>query len=454
MEEAVWHLDAVAQAELVRPGEVSAVELVDAALSRAEALVDLNAVTTLFADRARERGAGASGPFAGVPIMVKDAGQELAGTPLWMGTTVLKEAGYVSVVTTELVGRLESLGFVVIGKAAVPELMTGISTEPPIGPPARNPWAPDRTVGGSSGGSAAAVAAGIVPVAHGSDSTGSLRYPASCCGVLTLKPSAGRIPSRLPAGLANPGNSHADFVLARSARDLHSIFASVASPSGLPAASIRRVGRLASMPFGLPVDPLIEDALDQVSVELVAIGVPVESIEPAFLEAYGAVLGRVIPTIVDAHRRDVVSWIEAQVGRPVTDGDLSPSIIEAARQGRRQEPVAVGTAWAELGDAAAVANAWTGSVDALLLPILDVPPWPIGTPGPDGALAGLLCSLANLTGQPTAPTPTSRATSPTMPSPITRLSRTSILPLTPSSLRWRSPTSSTASASRRSTSGA
>ena len=149
--------------------------------------------------------------------MLKDAGQELADTPMWMGSTVLKKAGYTSTKTTELAMQLEALGFVIIGKAAVPELMTGITTEPPIGPPTGNPWARRRTAGGSSGGSAAAVAAGLVAVAHGSDSSGSLRFPASCCGVLTLKPTAGRVSSRFPGGVPDPSARHADFVLARSA---------------------------------------------------------------------------------------------------------------------------------------------------------------------------------------------------------------------------------------------
>ncbi len=96
----MWGLDATAQAELVRSGAVSAVELVEAALARADEVAELNAVTVLFADRALARAAEVSGPFAGVPILLKDAGQELAGTPMWMGSSVLKEANYISTATT------------------------------------------------------------------------------------------------------------------------------------------------------------------------------------------------------------------------------------------------------------------------------------------------------------------------------------------------------------------
>lgn len=405
--DAIWQLDATAQADLIRSRAVSAGEVVQAALARAESLAGLHATTVLFADRALRMATQLSGPFAGVPILLKDAGQELAGTPLWMGSAVLKAAGYTSTVTTELVTQLESLGFVVIGKAAVPELMTGITTEPPIGPPTANPWATERTVGGSSGGSAAAVAAGIVAVAHGSDSTGSLRFPASCCGLLTLKPSAGRISSRLPAGIANPGRTHTDFVLARSARDLRHTFASLtkAEQPGAARATLGRVGLLDAIPFGLSIDPAVERALADVATELAEVGLDLEYLSPKFLEDYGTVLGRAVPTIADAHRAAVLDWIEAQIGRPVTAEDLSASIIDAAERGRRLEPETIAEARSALRAAARVAASWTDRFDALLLPILDVLPWQNGTPGPDGLLAGLMCSLANFTGQPSVAIP-------------------------------------------------
>ena len=405
----MWRLDAIAQAELVRSRALAGVELVQAALDRAEQLDSLQAATVLFPARALERAAVATGPFAGVPILLKDAGQELAGTPLWMGTTVLRQAGYISTTTTDLAGALEAMGFVVIGKSAVPELTAGITTEPPVGPPTRNPWAEERTVGGSSGGSAAAVAAGVVAVAHGSDSTGSLRYPASCCGILTLKPSAGLIPSRLPGGIADPLDAHVDFVLARSERDLRSVFATLTSAAANSSASpIRRVARLTAMPFGFPIDSVVDEVLDDSAEELAGLGLQVDSIPPRFLESYGTVLGRTIPTIVDAHRAAVVDWIETEIERPIAAGNLSPSVIEAAERGRRLHRSEVIGAWAALGEAARVAAGWAGGFDALLLPILDVPPWPIGTSGPDGRLAGLVCSLANFSGQPAVVVPTVR----------------------------------------------
>ncbi len=402
----VWRLDATGQAELVRSGALSAVELVEAALARVGELAGLHAVTVLFGDRALRKAGEVSGPFAGVPILLKDAGQELAGTPMWMGSRVLKEVGYVSAATTELAGQLEAMGFVVIGKAAVPELMIGITTEPPIGPPTENPWARDRTVGGSSGGSAAAVAAGIVPIAHGSDSSGSLRFPASCCGVLTLKPSAGRISSRFPGGVPDPTNRHTDFVLARSARDLGEVFALLARAPQSAGGRLKRVARLEAMPFGLSLAPAVEQALDDVARRLTDHGFEIDHISPSFLEDYGTVVRQTVPTLADAHLAAVVDWIEAQIKRPVAVGDLSATTIEAVERSRQLGPEAIHDAHAAFIRAARVAASWTRRFDVLLLPILDVVPWPNGTPNPTSELGGLLCSLANLSGQPSTVIPT------------------------------------------------
>jgi amidase len=406
VDDALWLLDATAQADLVRSRSVSAVEMVEAALARAEETAELHAVTMLFADRALSRAEQATGPFAGVPILLKDAGQELTGTPMWMGSTVLKRAGYTSTVTTELASQLEAVGFVVIGKAAVPELMIGITTEPPIGPPAGNPWAPERTVGGTSGGSAAAVASGIVAIAHGSDSTGSLRFPAHCCGVVTLKPSAGRISSRLPGGITNPGNTHADFVLARSARDLAASFTSLARPTRVDVNPIKRVGLLDAMPFGLTIESETEQALRDVASDLAEIGIEIEVISADFLEDYGKVVSEAAPTISDSRRAAVVDWIENEINRPVTAEDLSPSVFEAAERGRRLNPETVADAHAVVLEAARAAASWTARADALLLPILSGGPWPNGTPGPDGLLGGVMCSFANFSGQPSIAVPT------------------------------------------------
>ena len=135
-----------------------------------------------------------------MPTLLKDAGEELAGTATWIGTRALRDAGAPSTTTTPFAAAVEALGLRILGRSACSELSSGASTEPAGFAPARNPWDRARTTGGSSGGAAAAVAAGLVLLAHGSDATGSLRFPAACCGVVTLKPSRGRVPALAPAG--------------------------------------------------------------------------------------------------------------------------------------------------------------------------------------------------------------------------------------------------------------
>ena len=188
-------LDATAQTELVRRGEITAAELVEAAIERIERLnPTLNAVITPMFEQARAEAAKApAGPFAGVPFLLKDLVAEYAGAPLGEGSAFL--AGhYTSDRDSELVARYRRAGLIVVGKTNTPEFGLVPTTEPLAFGPARNPWDTTRTTGGSSGGSAAAVAAGIVPMAHGNDGGGSLRVPASCCGLFALKPARGRNP--------------------------------------------------------------------------------------------------------------------------------------------------------------------------------------------------------------------------------------------------------------------
>lgn len=398
-------MDATAQAELVRSGAVRAEELVTIALERAEAQASLGATTVLLPDYAMERAARATGPFAGVPILLKDAGQELEGTPHWIGTKALQSIDYHSVETTAFTRELEALGFIIIGKAAVPELMTGVTTEPPTGPPTRNPWDDRLTAGGSSGGSAAAVAARIVALSHGSDSTGSLRYPASCCGLFTLRPTTGRVPSRLPAGIADPIGLHVDFVLTRSVRDLEGVLGALSPRTRSAGPELRRIGMLDNIPFGLPIDQEVQDALTQ-TAETLADTQEIVALDPTFLEEYAAVLGAEVSVLTDAHRAAAVQWIEAQLGRSATTDDLSAEIIEGAERGHRLDHDELQLSRQRVIDAAARAAKWTDLADALLMPTLTVRPWPVGEPHPDGSLSGLFCSLSNFTGQPATVIPT------------------------------------------------
>ena len=186
-------LTAIEQADLVRRGEVTSAELVELYLGRIERLdPELNAFVTVCAEEARATGAAElpDGPFRGVPLPIKDL-NETAGIRTTFSSRAF--ADYVPDFDAAVVRRLKEAGFVVIGKTNTPELGLTAVTESELNGPCRNPWDTARTPGGSSGGAAAAVAAGLAPAAHGSDGGGSIRIPASCCGLFGIKPARGRI---------------------------------------------------------------------------------------------------------------------------------------------------------------------------------------------------------------------------------------------------------------------
>ncbi|HWE34378.1 MAG TPA: amidase [Solirubrobacteraceae bacterium] len=186
-------VDATEQARMVRDGEVSPAELVDEAIGRLEDLnPQLNAVIHPLLDQARAA-TPQDGPFKGVPFLVKDLSCYMEGVPVHEGMRALKEAGYRSDHDMWITRKFREAGFTILGRTNTPELGILPTTEPVAYGPTRNPWDPKRSTGGSSGGSAAAVAAGIVAAAHANDGGGSIRIPASHCGLVGLKPSRGRV---------------------------------------------------------------------------------------------------------------------------------------------------------------------------------------------------------------------------------------------------------------------
>lgn len=218
-------LDAVGQGQLAAAGTVSATELLEAAIARLESARGLNAVITDLFDRGRaQAGAldrsgalrgGDAGPLAGVPFLLKDLGASLAGAPEAMGSRALRT--HVAAETAWIVERYLAAGLVVFGKTNTPEWGNHCTTEPSLFGPTVNPWGPGVTPGGSSGGSAAATAAGVVPAASGGDGTGSIRVPASCCGLVGLKPRRART-SFAPGGHLLEGLA-VEHALTRTVRD-------------------------------------------------------------------------------------------------------------------------------------------------------------------------------------------------------------------------------------------
>jgi len=223
-------LDATALAALVRQKQVKPIELLEAAIERIERLNPaLNAVVTPMYEQAREAAAGKlpDGPFAGVPFLLKDLGALYAGVRMTMGTAFLRN--FVPDHESELVTRLKRAGLIIVGKTNTPELGILPTTEPRLFGPSHNPWDIHRTPGGSSGGSAAAVAAGFVPMAHANDAGGSIRIPASCCGLFGLKPTRARNPLGPDLGDIYSGLV-VEHAVTRSVRDSAALLDATAGP--------------------------------------------------------------------------------------------------------------------------------------------------------------------------------------------------------------------------------
>ncbi len=227
-------VDATAQAEMVCRGEVRASELVEAAIERIEKVNPaLNAVITPLFDEARNEAAtNSAGIFPGVPFLLKDLVASCSGARMSSGAAVLRDN--IATHDSELVVRLKEAGLIFVGLTNTPELGCHATTEPRLYGPTRNPWNPERMTGGSSGGAAAAVAAGMVPMAHGNDAGGSIRMPASCCGVFGLKPTRGRNPLGPDLGDVM-GGLLCEHALTRSVRDSAALLDATAGPdAGAP----------------------------------------------------------------------------------------------------------------------------------------------------------------------------------------------------------------------------
>ncbi|HVE67986.1 MAG TPA: amidase [Solirubrobacteraceae bacterium] len=283
-------------AALVRDGEVTSRELVETSLERIEALDDrLNAFVHVEPEAALEAAdavdAGDARPFAGVPIAIKDIGPAWAGRPLTYGSDVFGD--FTPDAHGNVVRRLLDAGFVPVGKTNVPEVGILNVTESRRHGPARNPWDPERTPGGSSGGSAAATAAGMVPIAHGNDGGGSIRIPAACCGLVGLKPARGRISV---APVLGDSFLATDGVLSRTVQDTARALdvlagyelgdATWAPPPEAPFAaaldgepSPRRVALVVNPPIDAPVDPVLAGAVREAGELLASLGHDVEEVE-------------------------------------------------------------------------------------------------------------------------------------------------------------------------------
>jgi amidase len=428
MSEDLARLDATAHADLVRQGEASPVELVDAAIERIEAANgELNAVIHKFYDEGREAAAGdlPDGPFKGVPFVLKDLGAAFAGQPLHMGMQYLKDAGFRSPVDTYLAQRFKQAGFVTIGKTNTPELGILPTTEPKAYGPSRNPWDTTRSTGGSSGGSAAAVASGMVPVAHANDGGGSIRIPASECGLVGLKPTRQRI-SEGPVVGDNMSGLTVELVVSKSVRDTAAILDAVHGPAPgdpyvAPPPARPYTEEIGADPGKLRIGLLTEPVLNAEPNAVVA-----EAARDAaqLLESLGHVIEESHPTgfeemdIIDtfltrwmAGQAATLDQLQIVVGREIKPGDVEPLTWALAEEGRRRTAAQYVTAVGQHQLISRMIAGWFESgFDLLLTPTLGEPPPPLGTfddSGEDpvaalmrGAQTATFTATFNVTGQP------------------------------------------------------
>ncbi|MBT5774439.1 MAG: amidase, partial [Dehalococcoidia bacterium] len=360
----------------------------------------INAVITPLPEEARRIAAELPDddrPFRGVPILLKDGGEELEGTRYTLGTPVLRDLDYRSIHTTELVRRLLDAGFIPVGKTNLPELSSGFTTEPVAFGPTRNPWDLERTVGGSSGGSAAAVAAGLVSIAQGSDATGSIRVPAAACGVATLRPTPGRVPTAIPADQPIERVWSA-FVLARSLRDLVGTFEVVAN-DGVPPPDVPalRIGLLTHDPgTDNEIHPAVTAAVQRAAAALEACGHDVTFDFPPTLDGFMRRIAPWFAATAAPAREAQLRWLERTVGHPLQPGDVGNDYERIAGEPspeRQQEAQAL------LIRETTTLLEWWNNYDVLVAPTIGQPAWPLGLP--DGAQnTGLFVFPYSFTRQP------------------------------------------------------
>lgn len=341
--------DGLGLAELVKSKQVSPAELVEAAIARAERHnPTLNAIVYEgYADaRKQAKGAMVEGPFSGVPFLIKDLGISVAGWPRSHGS---RFGNLVDAEDTGLMRRYRSSGIIPLGKTNTPEYgITGTTESARLGP-CRNPWNPNHIAGGSSGGSASAVAAGIVPLAHASDGLGSIRIPAACCGLVGLKVTRDRNPN-LPDGYDYTMGNVVDHVVTRTVRDSAAMLdvtgvPEPASPYPAPPKErpyveeiTRSPGKLriawsGETPSGRPIDPQIQAALERTAALLKGLGH--EVVEKGLGIDYRALYASRGPAAAANFAAGMQRLID-EVGREPEPGELEPLTWASLKAGRRQ----------------------------------------------------------------------------------------------------------------------
>ncbi|HEY7629585.1 MAG TPA: amidase [Thermoleophilaceae bacterium] len=412
---------------MVRSGEVSARELVEASLARIDELDDrVNAFTLVDRDGALAAAdaisAGDERPFAGVPIGIKDLAAPVKGLVMSMGSELFGD--YTPDYDAHVVRRIRDAGFVIVGKTSSPELGIIPVTEPRRFGPTRNPWNLERTPGGSSGGSAAAIAAGMVPVAHGSDGGGSIRIPSACCGLVGLKPSRGRI-SRGPdlgdAVLSTDG------MLTRTVEDCARTLdllagyeqgdATWAPPPDEPFVNAvgrdpgkLRFGLITKPPIEAPIDPMSERAVHDAAELLRGLGHEVVEVDPPWGRESDAHLLALFTVLYAANIGLGVAFGGMVSGREPKPELMEKLTWEMFQRGLAQNSIEYMGALSQLQSYTRELVGFMVDFDMLMTPALAQRPLEIGDIEPDGdeplvefARTGQFTpftAVFNVTGQP------------------------------------------------------
>jgi amidase len=383
--------DGLGLAELVRTRQVKPAELVEAAIERVERHnPTLNAVVFKGYDDARRAAAAPlpDGPFAGVPFLIKDLGAQVARWPRTSGSRFVKDV--VDTTDTELVRRYRASGVVLLGKTNTPEYgITGVTESALLGP-CRNPWNPDHVSGGSSGGSAAATASGMVPMAHASDGLGSIRIPAAVCGLFGMKTTRDRNPNG--EELDQVTGYVVNHVVSRSVRDSAAMldatgYAEPVQPYPQPPKDgpyLDEVGRSpgklriawsAEAPNGRPIHPEVQAALERTAALLEGLG---HELVPRGLPVDNRELYRVQAVIGGANFAAGMRERIAEVGREPEPGDLEPLTWASFKGGAKLSGEQVLLAWRRLRQLnRQILGLWE-SFDVYLCPVLGTPPPPVG----------------------------------------------------------------------------
>ncbi|MGW6793657.1 amidase [Streptomyces chartreusis] len=382
-------LDAIDQAALVASGDVKPGELVEAAIERIEEIDPaLGAITLRYFDQARAAAeAGPTGPLAGVPFLIKDLLTDVAGQACTEANIALKAQALPASTDSPLVAFYRAAGLIFAGRTASSEFGTIPTAESAAWGRTRNPWNTALSSGGSSGGSAAAVAAGMVPAAHASDAAGSIRIPASCCGLVGLKPSRSSGGAAV-APMAELGLIGSHLAVTRSVRDTALLLdiargVQAAAPDGGYLAGLGtapgqlRVGLLDTRFDGSPVHPDCAEAARSAARLLESLG---HHVEPGFPAAVGdSTLDGLFATFWYSIMADVFGEVGRRLGRELTEADVEP--LNWALGGLAPDVTAEDRQAAREGVAGFTRSvvSWWDDHDLLLTPTLAEPPLPSGT---------------------------------------------------------------------------